>query len=605
MQGFMQDRRNEAKNIDIDTINNEPKILKTLGLTLEEVEEYIELQKERKKNDKMFSDVIVCKTYEDFDKQAQLIRQKGIGNNKRKVLIKQNSDGHIAFYIFFKNPNGGLDVFTHHTNFYPIEDNPAMSMKNYRIRVQSDSVSCGVVALECIKYLTYEWYKQNIENIEKTTKDMGIIDNKVLPAQVLKYWQSVEGLKTNFPEIYNSLIIKKRIKFVKNLEKERNYALPQKAVIISKYNDYLDKKTSEKTEFDKQTFIKNTLKLREKEIQNQEKEIKSVANDLRSVVAEFDKNISRGLVKEDECENIDRLLKDFDVKLRKRYRKKLLGQVFFNTLNNNYSIIGLTKISHCLIERHDKRNNQSCFEISKEWVEEHKTQIELMNGIRQQVENFHHDLQIWLSSKQVIDRKKCDTFEKILLKTLKQFETINKHEVEEVFLNAEFCRYDIRLDKIVLDFLKRRHCKKDEKANLYDIVWKNVTVTQEKKVNNVKKKLSFHKYFYQETKPTLPPRSDTFEIPSSEIINEIKISNDNRCKNNQEDKVILQKGEEVYNKKFVSNDNNKRNNEVSKSIETHIDVPNESFRERIKRIFSCCSGYDLSDERDSELNVGE
>ena len=95
----MQERRNEAKNIDIDTINNEPKILETLGLTLEEVEEYIKLQKERKKNDKMFSDVIVCKTYEDFDKQVKLIRQKGIGNSKRKVLIKQNSDGRIAFYI--------------------------------------------------------------------------------------------------------------------------------------------------------------------------------------------------------------------------------------------------------------------------------------------------------------------------------------------------------------------------------------------------------------------------------------------------------------------------------------------------------------------------
>ena len=105
----------------------------------------------------MFSDVIVCKTYKDFEQQEKIINQQGIGNDKRKVVIRQDSSGHIAFYIFFKHPDeNSLVVFMHKINDWD-KSNPKQKIFKQKIDIQSDTSSCGVVALECIKHLTYDW----------------------------------------------------------------------------------------------------------------------------------------------------------------------------------------------------------------------------------------------------------------------------------------------------------------------------------------------------------------------------------------------------------------------------------------------------------------
>ena len=434
------------------------------------------------------------------------------------------------------------------------------------------------------------------------------MNHRYIPEKVIKYWQSVTALKNDFPEIYTQLVQKKKIKFVEKIKKPRNYALQQKAVIVSKYKNYLDKKTSE-ANFDKQAFIENTIELKEQEIKKQEQDLEKYAKILSSIAEKFNNNLCQGIANEDECKRIDELLKDFNTKMCKRYRVELSGNSFVNDLLYKYKVNGLRKLEYSLIDRYNKSDNESFYKMSTKWVNEHKRTIDLMNGIRKQVNIFNTNLFSWLSHGETVDRAKCEEFEGLLLRTLEQYEkinNINNYKMEEAFLNSEFITYGISLNKIVLDFLAKRHCRKDKNISLYDTVYKNVVAVRRKAVNDLKSKLNFDKDFDKKIEqPILPPRSGTFEISTDKIVNKL-ISNNNVQKKYTRRQKNTTKSRRCKSKKFVANcvivNDNKQNNEKSSNEELHTNVQNESFWEKIKRIFSCCN-YDLNNKNEIIFDI--
>ncbi|GEM_PF-6074142 len=262
------------KNIEV--IEREPDIFndpESMALTTEEIKKYITLQKQYKGKEPFFSDVIVCKTNDEFLKHMHYINQNGIGDKSRMALIVQHyGKEHTSFYILFPNHNSkGLDVFMHSQDYWEMDEVQHIPMNFYNISLQHDRVSCGVVALECVKYLTPDWYTKYNNCIHKR-KRMLYFPREYLPEEVLKYWQSVDGLKEYFPKTYDKLVKKRKIKFVKQELKERNHALQHKLIIVHEYAKYLHNKMSNIKMFNKNDFIKDNIKRRDK---------KSVINEVK------------------------------------------------------------------------------------------------------------------------------------------------------------------------------------------------------------------------------------------------------------------------------------------------------------------------------------
>ena len=120
------------------------------------------------------------------------------------------------------------------------------------IDLQKDKKSCGVVAIEMIKYLTTEWYEKHKDEIEKLEGDK--IPDSMLPKELLAYKHGgLYEIYNDFPDVFYKLISKQYIKKTyteDDLQKDpelkylkvQNKHLQEKKTRFKYYNAYKHRK---------------------------------------------------------------------------------------------------------------------------------------------------------------------------------------------------------------------------------------------------------------------------------------------------------------------------------------------------------------------------
>ena len=345
----------ETNNLPIEQEITDNKELAKMVLTLDEVENYINIKK--KNGCKLLDDVKIIKedkeawpqdaykqvfeqAYKDLCEEAETSKE----NVVRKVIFYNNkklkfAGDHIVCFVLFYDRNNkdkpislftGIDNDLKNTMWECVNDGEHNFWKlnsQKFLDIQKDEISCGTLACEMAKHLTVDWYKKHMIKM----KDLEQADINILK----RYKQQQGCISTlNSGDFLQHACCLYKINDIADIGLTQEDAKKANKEII----DLLDKKMHET---EQQYLILPTICLPKELIAYKQGGLKELAETYPDI---FKKNLQRGNIKRiienkndtqgkpqnRRLQDRSRVIKNYDEHLTKKDAKRLIEDYINN-----------------------------------------------------------------------------------------------------------------------------------------------------------------------------------------------------------------------------------------------------------------------------------